>query len=103
MKLRALQDTIFIGPKGPVYITGNAFNDKEELIGIGQEIEVPDDFVVNPQVWTLLEPPASGKVQVYFRGEPGQKGKVAEATWTPGGEPKVAPKPEPKKVAATAN
>ena len=61
MKLQAKQETAINTPKGLRYVKGPQVSDHDELLDVGEAVEVPDDFVVNPQVWDVITPPAGGK------------------------------------------
>lgn len=61
MKLRAKLDTAITTPNGLMLVAGPQVSDKDEQLQPGQVIEVADDFVVNPQVWDVVAPPAGGK------------------------------------------
>lgn len=76
MKLRALTSSQVTRPLPPgyvhqpltprldnilVYVKGPEYNDNGDKLAEGETVEVPDDYVVNPDVWEVLVPPANGQ------------------------------------------
>jgi hypothetical protein len=61
MKLRAKQDTSILTPLGNKWVAGPQVSDDDKQLSQGEEVLVDDDFVVNPQVWDVVTPPAGGK------------------------------------------
>lgn len=58
MKLHALQSAqINLPGKGLLMIRGPEYNDRDELLQEGEQIEVPDDFVVNTDVFRIVDGP----------------------------------------------
>ena len=57
MKLRCLQSTYVNG----TYYKGPEFADDSKPISAADELDVPDDFVVNPEVFEVVTPPAGGR------------------------------------------
>jgi len=54
MFLRAIVDASIPTPNGPKYVRGGTFTD-EGMSAFGETVEVPDDFVVNPNVFEVGE------------------------------------------------
>jgi hypothetical protein len=81
MKLRCLQSTYIHTPKGPLYVKGIERDDEDNVVASGEIIEVADDFVVNPDVWEVVEPPKAGKPRFVVK-----RGARASPAGT-GGEP----------------
>lgn len=59
MRLRAKTSTAVHTPKGLVFVRGPELSDDGDNDS-GEIVEVADDFVVNPDVWDIVQPP-SGK------------------------------------------
>lgn len=53
MKLRAKVSTQFNGPKGLIYVNGPEVDDEKGHVTDGDVIDVPDSFVVNPDVFEV--------------------------------------------------
>jgi len=61
MKLRALQNcTVNLPGIGLVFVTGPETGASGEVVP-GKVVEVPDDFVIHPDVFEIVTPPAGGK------------------------------------------
>lgn len=58
MQVRALQDCYVLSQ----FRRGPEVSEKDEELSEGEVFEVPDDFVVNPDVFEVLKPPANGDV-----------------------------------------
>lgn len=64
MKLRAKTSTsINVPGKGLVFVRGPELNDKDDVLEPGEVIDVADDFLVNENVFEVLEAPANGRVK----------------------------------------
>lgn len=61
MKLRAKQDAQIPTAAGPRFVKGPQVSANDEQLEPGEVVDVPDSFVVNPQVWEVLTPPAGGQ------------------------------------------
>ena len=76
MKLRALTSSSVTLPLPPgyihppnapkldnllVFVKGPEYSDNGDKLAEGETVEVPDDFVVHPEVWEVVVPPANGK------------------------------------------
>lgn len=59
MKVQAIRDTYIAA----TYRKGPEFNADGVIITPGDVFDVPDDFVVNPEVLKVIEPPANKKVR----------------------------------------
>lgn len=78
--LRALQNTQIQGPNGPQFVKGPEMSFDDKLLSDGEVVEVPDNFVVNPQVFEPVRPgplDPSGKptyVPIERKGKPAAAG-----------------------------
>jgi len=61
MKVRAKQSTQINTKAGLLYVKGPEMSDKDEVLSLGEVVEVPDDYPINIEVWDIVEPPAGQK------------------------------------------
>ncbi len=91
MKIRALQTAQINLPQvgqpydpnhrgGVLLVNGPTLSDDGTVLVPGQTVEVPDDFVVNRDVWEVVTPPAKGGVRWFSaKGEKTDEQKPAAA------------------------
>ncbi len=63
MKLRAKQATQITGPKGVQFVEGPDITETGVQID-GQIVDVPDGYVVNPDVWEVVRVAPDGRTVV---------------------------------------
>ena len=80
MKLRAKQDTQIYTVNGLVFVKGPELSPQNEQLVPGELADVADDFVVNPNVWEVVKPPADGRAVEYveFDDDGNPKKRVAK-------------------------
>lgn len=63
MKIRAKQNTQIQTDKGPVFVSGPILDENDVQLGEGQVIDVPDDFLVNTDIFEFVRVEGEGNQQ----------------------------------------